>query len=331
MRIESLNPVDDPADLAAAMRVGREFFAEVRPGFPTPGETETRFWASDGYHGRCRTYGVYADEPGGAPIALLLLEMDDDGNPDLVNVFFVLTAARRDSGVGEFLVREALRLAAAEGRPRVVIDAASNSDPVPFFTAAGGKHVFTGTRSTLDLTGIDRRQYEAWAAGSPKNAGYRLVRWGDHCPDEFAESYCTAADAMQDAPIEDLKFEHPNTDLARLRGREEHSARFGIRRHVLAAVDAEGKVAGFNIFATTPDVPEAIDIWDTAVIEAHRGHGLGLRIKAAATLWMLEEHPRARWVHTFNNHGNEHMLNVNLTLGYRKYENWLTFEFATGA
>ncbi|HEX4788529.1 MAG TPA: GNAT family N-acetyltransferase [Actinospica sp.] len=331
MRIERLNPVGEPADLTAITPVTREFFAEVYPGFPPPGENRMRFWASDGYHTRNPTYAVYPDEPDSAPLALLGLGLQDDGNLDLVNAFLVLPVARRDDGTGAFLLREALRLAAEHGRSRLVIDAASTTDPTPFFTAAGGRHVFTGTRSVLDLTEVDPGKYEAWAAGSAKNAGYRFVRWVDRCPDELAESYCTAMDAMRDAPLEDMKFEHPKADLERLRGREEHSAGYGIRRHVLAAVDAEGNVAGFNIFAATPDEPQSIDIWDTAVIGEHRGHGLGLRIKAAATLWMREEYPQARWVETFNNHGNEHMLNVNLTMGYRKYENWLAFEFATGA
>jgi len=330
MRIQRLDPSGQPADLAAALPVFREHLAEATPGFPLPGPTRLRFWSADGYRQRTRVYGIFADEASG-PSALLFLYYDDDANLDMAGATFVLPTAQRDTGVGEFLVREALRLAAAEGRTRVVTDDSNAHDPEPFFTRSGGRKVVTSTRSELDLSTIDLAQYEAWAAGSAKNADYRLVRWVDHCPDELADAFCEATEAMRDAPLEDLAFEHAKATLERLRGKEEQTVAFGVQRRVQAAIAPDGSVAGFNIFITVPDEPETVDIWDTAVVGGHRGHGLGLRIKAAAALWMRQDLPQARWVHTFNNHGNTHMLAVNRALGYRKSEDWPGFEFATGA
>jgi GNAT superfamily N-acetyltransferase len=331
MRMERLNPADEQADLEAVLPVYRQYFAEMQPGFPLPGAARLRFWASEGYRGRTRCYGLFADEKNGPALALAVLSYDLDDNRDLAYGFFAVPAALHDREAGAFLVREALRIAAAEGRPRLCTDGSDKADPTEFLTGLGGRMVSTTTRSVLDLAGVDPARYEAWAAASERNAGYRLVRWIDRCPDELAESFCQAMDAMQDAPMEDFEYKHPKATLERLRAEEEHSARFGVQRYVQAAVDADGTVAGFSIFITTPGEPEVVNIWDTAVIRTHRGHGLGLRIKAAATLWMLQALPQARWVHTFNNHGNSHMLDVNLTMGYRKSEDWYGFEFATGA
>jgi hypothetical protein len=330
MRIQRLDPSGRPADLAAALPLFREYLAGAMPGFPLAGPTRLRFSSVDGYRQRTRAYGVFADEASG-PSALLFMYYGDDSNLDMANAFLVLPAAQRDTELGEFLVREALRLAAAEGRSRVVTDDSSARDSEPFFTRLGGRKVLTSTRSVLDLSTVDGAQYEAWAAGSAKNADYRLVRWVDHCPDELAEAFCEATEAMRDAPLEDLAYEHAKPTLERLRANEEQTVAFGIRRRVQAAVAPDGGVAGFSMFVTAPDEPEAVDIWDTAVVGGHRGHGLGLRIKAAAGLWMLQDLPSARWVHTFNNHDNTHMLAVNRALGYRKSEDWPCFEFATGA
>jgi GNAT superfamily N-acetyltransferase len=330
MRIQRLDPVGDPADFAAVLPVFQQHVAEMEPGFPTPGPTKLRFWLSDGYDSRADCYGVFADEGDGPALALVRLSFHLEENRELANAIMALPQDQRKAELGPFVVREALRLAAAEGATRMVTETSAANDPTDFLTALGARNVYTSFRSILDLTEIDRKQYEAWAAGSEKNADYRLVRWIDHCPEELAESFCAAMDAMADAPQENLQFEHPKANLARLRGQEQRSAEFGVRRLVLAAVDAAGRVAGFNLFITFPDEPRTVEIWDTAVLEEHRGHGLGLRIKAAASLWMLEEHPQAQWVHTFNNHENTHMLAVNDAMGYRRSEEWYDFEFATG-
>ena len=94
-----------------------------------------------------------------------------------------------------------------------------------------------------------------------------------------------------------------------------------------AAVTEQGEVAGFTQSVWTPEEPEVLDLWSTAVVRAHRGHGLGLRIKAASTLRFVDELPGAAWVMTFNNHANEHMLAVNRRLGYQALRTWEIHEF----
>jgi RimJ/RimL family protein N-acetyltransferase len=74
--------------------------------------------------------------------------------------------------------------------------------------------------------------------------------------------------------------------------------------------------------AVYSDLPELAEIWDTGVARDHRGRGLGLRIKAAATLWLLREHARARQLCTFTSVDNERMIAVNRRLGYRPSSTW---------
>jgi GNAT superfamily N-acetyltransferase len=70
-----------------------------------------------------------------------------------------------------------------------------------------------------------------------------------------------------------------------------------------------------------------VDIWSTGVARDHRGHGLGLRLKAAASLWMRALDPAARLVGTANHEGNSAMLRINRALGYLPAESWYTYEF----
>lgn len=328
--MKSLNPAEEPADLAAVLPAFRAFFAAAMPGMPQVGGARLRLWTGQGYRAENLVWGVFEDRAEPA-LAMLHLSLDQDENLDLAEAILTAPPDLLDGEVGRFALREGLRLAAEHGRTRLTLGSPTTADVSGLAAALGGRKVNTTTRSTLELGGVDRARYAAWAEASAKNEGYRLVRWMDHCPGEFAESFCTAMDAMQDAPLEDLDYTHPKADLDRLRGDEASTARYGVRRWVLAAVDAAGTVAGHHIIVTMPDEPETVDIWDTAVVREHRGHGLGLRIKAAAALWLIDEVPKARVVHTFNNHGNTHMLAVNRALGYRKAEDWYGFEFPTGA
>lgn len=331
MLVKSMDPVGDADDRAALLPLFRTHFAEAMPGFPEFGEARLRFWASPEPRSTGEVFAVFPDASGAEALGAVFTMSQDDGNRDMVNTSLVVPSAGHDSGAAALLLDEVRRLARGQGRERVVTVAPSTTDPSAALTALGGRKVHTSTRSVLDLSAIDRARYAEWAAPSGKNAEYELVRWIDRCPDELAASYCEASAAMQDAPLEDLAFEHPELDLDRLRELERHSAEFGVRRHVLAAVDPKGSVAGLHIFVTVPDEPRTVDVWDTCVTREHRGHGLGLRLKAAASLWALEERPGSRWVQTYNNHENEHMLAVNRAMGYRAAEDWYSFEFPAAA
>jgi RimJ/RimL family protein N-acetyltransferase len=65
------------------------------------------------------------------------------------------------------------------------------------------------------------------------------------------------------------------------------------------------------------DRPELADQQDTAVLAAHRGHGLGAWMKAANLQWLTADRPLVKRVQTSNAAENEHMLRVNDQVGFR--------------
>jgi RimJ/RimL family protein N-acetyltransferase len=52
------------------------------------------------------------------------------------------------------------------------------------------------------------------------------------------------------------------------------------------------------------------------VLEQHRGHRLGVFVKARMSAWLHEEQPAREWVMTMTNADNEHMIRVNERIGF---------------
>jgi GNAT superfamily N-acetyltransferase len=241
---------------------------------------------------------------------------------------FCVTAQGRARGAETALFEALMRQNAELGRKRLAVGLPAPMTPAPFVEQYGGKITDTALLSTLDLGGIDRAQYEAWAEPSEKNGEYTLVGWVGRCPDELAESYCAARDAMADQPLGTFEYTWEKSSVERLRFGEDLTENLGVRRYVQAALDPAGNVAGFHVIGAYPDEPDHVEIFDTGVSRNHRGHGLGLRVKAAASLWILEDRPSTRLVTTFNNDENRWMLAVNRTMGYRPWGAWPGYEFA---
>jgi len=329
MQIKSLNPAESASDLAAALPPFRTMRREIKPGLPEIGKTWLRYFSGTEPLEWNAVVGAFVEGRSEA-VGLAFCGGQLDENLDLGWLNLEVPAEGRRLGADVALFEAAAKRCAAEGRTRLAVPLYEAFDPTAFAEKFSGRKVSSTLNSALDPSEIDRAEYESWAAPSEKNAEYSLVHWTDRCPDGLAESFCRAMDAMHDQPMGDLDYGWVENNVQRLRIDEEFTRCHDVRRHVLAALDADGRVAGYNSFTTVPDEPATAEIWDTGVIRAHRGHGLGLRIKAAATLWLLETHPAARWVETANNASNQWMINVNRKLGYRVIATWHGYEFPIG-
>ena len=65
---------------------------------------------------------------------------------------------------------------------------------------------------------------------------------------------------------------------------------------------------------------------DTSVVRSHRGHRLGLVLKAEMMLWLREAQPQVKSVDTWNAESNDFMISVNEVLGYRIMGRELAFQ-----
>jgi hypothetical protein len=71
------------------------------------------------------------------------------------------------------------------------------------------------------------------------------------------------------------------------------------------------------VVAVDVEQPARAHQHDTSVAAAHRGHRLGLLLKAEMVLWLAAVEPGVETVDTWNAESNAHMISVNEQLGYR--------------
>lgn len=324
MFIRELDPARVDADLEAILPVWREFTGGIFNGAFRWGAAQLRMDTGPAHDSDGLTLAAFAGPDDAEAVAFTFIRLGRVENIDLGDALFMLRADQQQDTSGAAalaLLTAARRRLAAIGRTKLSITVPADRQPgdAPL---RDGAAAFTSVCSALDLAATDAAQLDAWAEPTPANARYRLVRWVHRCPDELAEAYAAALAAMHDAPQEDLDWESPHMSLERLRAAERTHAEYGMQAQVVAAVSDDGEVAGSCMLARFPDQPDNLGIWNTSVARAHRGHGLGLRIKAESTRWLRGLHPEARWIYTFNNHGNEHMRAINRRLGYQQLRTW---------
>ncbi|ANJ26720.1 GNAT family N-acetyltransferase [Agromyces aureus] len=146
---------------------------------------------------------------------------------------------------------------------------------------------------------------------------YRIVTWIDHAPDHLVDSLAVAQQAMStDPPTGESTYDLEVWDAARVRATEAQAIESGRTSLFAAAVDDHDTVAGFTELSLPKDSPSAFQ-WSTIVLEAHRGHRLGMRVKLANLVQLHRVAPERSDVYTWNADENEHMLAINVALGYR--------------
>jgi GNAT superfamily N-acetyltransferase len=235
--------------------------------------------------------------------------------------------SHRGRGHGSALVARMKEWAVGEGCDRLMLDGTAGPRGEAFAVRHGGRIASTDRRSVLDLTRVDRARYAEWARPSAKNAGYRTVVWVTHTPEELLATYARAGAAIHDAPHEGVEYEEHNADVAPQRAREDAWDAAGLRVHTLAAVAPDGEIAGYTQVFVYDDTMRLASVGDTAVVAAHRGHGLGLRMKAEMSLRILELEPHIDQITTWNDDTNRHMLGINVRMGYEVAEVWNRYLF----
>jgi len=137
-------------------------------------------------------------------------------------------------------------------------------------------------------------------------------------PDELVDGMVALNAAMNDAPMDDLDVEDEVFSPERLRAFEHSQAAHGHRVYRLVARHrATGDLAGHTVVAVHSEQPWLGHQLDTSVLRAHRGHRLGLWLKGSMLSWLGEDEPQLLEIDTWNAASNEHMVEVNETLGYQ--------------
>lgn len=304
----------------------------------TPVGARLRYWRDDAYK-RLQLYFVRVD---GRMVARSWIQCEQQDNLGSAFLHVDVLNGFTGRGIGRKLLAHIEAVAVAEGRNILMTSTEHPADfaedgpdvlrpvtgtgalpasarAVRFAQRAGYQleqvERFSSLTMPPDPELLDALEREALAKAEP----YELISWTDHCPEEYVEQLAVLMSRMStDAPTGGLSYEEETWDVARVRNVEDTWMQAGNISLVTAARHrGNGELAAYSVLELAPSKPWLADQDDTLVAAGHRGHRLGMLVKIRNLRRLLAEYPAVERVITFNAAENDHMLAINIALGFR--------------
>jgi len=281
----------------------------------TPYRLEMRLrHAWDGEPGRHFLVQVDGEHVGSA-----YLHFSNLDNLDLAWLGATIHPGHRRLGAGTAAYQQLGVLAREMGRTKLGTDGWDDERTRGFAAARGWeqKSVAVNRRhfvQELEPGLIDRLYTEALAHADD----YELVRIEGPTPGDLLPALAEATAAINDAPLDDLDIEDEVYTADRVRDFETTQIARGFRIYrIIARHRASGEIAGLTVVTVDSESPAVGNQQDTSVVKSHRGHRLGLLLKADMVRWLAEKEPQLETIDTWNAGSNAHMVGINERLGYR--------------
>lgn len=263
--------------------------------------------------------------------ALVILPLLD--NRDLLMCAVDVHPDERRRGVGSALTGYVVELARAAGRSKVLAashypaDRAADHPYRRFAEKNGFALANTEVHRVLDLP-VPAGRLREWAEeAAAHHGGYQIRTYVDSIPEHLLPSYAYLVNQLVvDAPTGDLELEAEAVTPEVLRQQEAVTKQQGRTVYATVAVgtgaDGSEEAVAHSVIGVPPegtDLPNAYQ-WATLVRGDHRGHRLGLAVKAANLAAVQGAHPERRLVHTSNSEQNGPMVAINERFGFRPVE-----------
>jgi GNAT superfamily N-acetyltransferase len=322
--INALNPDDVAAsDLADfhAMRVAVGKSDMPEDPEPTFEVAMARLRAEHFNGGVIRRWSAHVD---GKLIGFAQVDLPEGANSGLARLEVVVHPGYRRRGLGIQLLRHVLPTVVEAGRG-VVAGAMVKPDSAGAAWSARLGFAATDHRVIQALV-VSDTDPAAWDRAAVP--GYRLQEWAGVAPESLIASYAVARGALDDAPLGTSTYrEDASWTPERVRRMERELAEEGTDEWVVVAVDeATGEVVGLTQVHRRSHRQDLGFQMTTAVVAGHRGHGLGLAMKGRMMNVLMESWPELERVHTNTSAENEHMIAINIALGYRTHREFLSVE-----
>jgi GNAT superfamily N-acetyltransferase len=316
MEIRRFGP-DDACDVAAALEINNAALAADSPWDPPALPQRFKVLLRQGWDGE--PPAAYLAVEDGRPVGYSLLFTSERDNRHLAWAQLTVHPECRRRGYGSRLFERMVEETRALGRTSIGSDG-WDTERTRAFAAKFGLEVRSRAiqrrqhLGQIELAKI-RRLYDDAAAVA---GDYELVRIPGRTPPELVDVVVSVAGAINDAPTDDLDIEDEVFSAERLAAYEEVSAARGNREYrVIARHKSTGEPAGHTVVGVEGARPTVAHQGDTAVVRAHRGHRLGMVLKADMLLWLAEVEPQVEILDTWNAESNDHMISVNEALGYQ--------------
>jgi GNAT superfamily N-acetyltransferase len=148
--------------------------------------------------------------------------------------------------------------------------------------------------------------------------GFRLESWRGLPPNRWIDRYAQLRAALNsEAPSGEVQLNDEYWDASRLKHEHDQWKRQKRIAQTVVAIDAEENLVGHTqlVFSSLSPI---VYQWDTLVVPAARGNGLGLALKREAMRAAADLCEDKRFIVTWNDSKNTHMLDINKRLGYRQ-------------
>jgi GNAT superfamily N-acetyltransferase len=238
----------------------------------------------------------------------------------------VVHPVARRAGLGRQLLGAAVRRAYSEGFRSIGVEVIGDTPAVDFYERFGFRCAFVEIRNILNLSSVDWPRLGEMAKGV--GSGYRVEYYPGGPPEELYEAYAEAKEIVRDSyEVGDLELRPSSYDPQRLRDSLTTLHARGLKPYTVVGLhEQSGKIAGLTEVVVPAQRPVRADQYDTVVVPAHRGYGLGRAIKARMLFELRSAEPRVTEVQTWNAFENEPMLKVNAELGFQPDRQWSEYE-----
>jgi GNAT superfamily N-acetyltransferase len=319
VRIDRVDPTDLDLDTAEAMaEVDNESLDEAGLNLPRAVAPSLLGELRLGWDGTPAA-GVWLAYDEARLVGFLVAEFPTWENTSTAAFAGGVLPSYRRRGVGRALHEAGLAAALAAGRPTTYAGTFEGTDGVPALEALGYRRLSSDAVRRITLAGVPAGLWDGLydeAAGVATD--YEVLRQvGPMPPDQVADMVALYA-AINDAPSSDPDTEPDMWDAERVsRVGEAMDRRRQTVYRVLARHRDTGAWAGHSLLCVDEFRPSIGFQEDTTVVREHRGHRLGLLMKADMLRWLSRERPEVAATDTWNDVTNQHMIAVNEELGGR--------------
>lgn len=234
---------------------------------------------------------------------------------------------RRNQGIGTAMAEHLVATARAEGRTRLMGElnlafADRESHPYRQFAEKRGFSLAnTEVRRALPLP-VSDEQIQTWIDESaPHHTAYRIESFIGAAPDELVPSLVDTHNQLAlDAPTGELEFEAEQMTVDGYRERMVKLEEMGRQLYETVAVSPEGEVVAQSSLGVSTEDVENVFQWGTLVRREHRGHRLGMAVKATNLRALQRDFPDHKRIITTNAETNAPMVAINEAMGFEPIE-----------
>jgi GNAT superfamily N-acetyltransferase len=262
--------------------------------------------------------GVWAARDGrGRVVGRALMSLPHQDNTASAWVRGAVLPDQRGRGIGRALLAEAAAEAARADRHRIYTSTFEGSPGPAALSALGFAPLGTvDAIRRVDVHGDEGRWQRLHDEAAARAGDYELVRLVGPTPPQLLDDLVVLHAAINDAPLDDPDMEEDAWSRDRVLSYDRAMAgRHQTVYRVLARHRSTGEWAGMSMLCVDEFSPSVAFQEDTSVVRAHRGHALGLLMKADMLLRLVQERPEVAATITWNATTNHHMIAVNERLG----------------